>query len=237
MMLPIAILCGGTGTRMSHITDNPKSLIEVDGKPFIFHQLELLNKNKFRKIVLCINHLGDMIRYVVGDRYKNLDIKYSLDPEGKPAGTAGVIKNALPNLGNFFFVMYGDSYLPIDYFRLQTFFMAYSYEYQNIGVLAINKNNNQFDKSNIEYRNGRILKYEKTKESKAMEYIDYGISAFDKNAFQRLGNGSHDLSEVYENLLKRNELIGYEIKSRFYEIGSPEGLKDFKEYICSQKNI
>jgi len=237
MILPIAILCGGIGSRMAHITDKPKSLIEIDGKPFVFHQLDLLNKNGFNKVVLCINHLGSMIQDVVGNQYKNIDVKYSLDPDGKLAGTAGAIRNALPLLGNTFFVMYGDSYLPIDYQRLQAFFLVYTYEYRNICMMTINKNNNKFDKSNIEYKDGRILRYEKTKIAETkMEYIDYGISAFNKTAFQRFGNGNHDLSEVYKNLLVRNLLIGYEIKSRFYEIGSPEGLKDFEEYICSQKN-
>ena len=237
MILPMAILCGGIGSRMSHITNRPKSLIKIDGKPFIFHQLDLLNERGFNKVILCINHLGSMIRDVVGNQYKNIEIKYSTDPEGVPAGTAGAVRNALSLLGSSFFVMYGDSYLPIDYQRLQAFFLTYSYEYQNICMITINKNNNKFDKSNIEYKDGRILRYEKTKKMESkMEYIDYGVSAFNKNAFQRLGNGNHDLSEVYKNLLAKNLLIGYEIKSRFYEIGSPEGLKDFEEYICSQKN-
>jgi len=123
-MFSIAIIAGGLATRLRPITENiPKSLIEFSGKPFIFYQLEYLYKQGIKKVVLCIGHLGKIIQEKVGDgRYFNLDIKYSFDGDF-PLGTGGSIKKALPMLDKNFFVLYGDSFLPINFNSVKEFYL------------------------------------------------------------------------------------------------------------------
>src|SRR5271155_3021675 len=115
LKIPVAILAGGLATRLRPITEKiPKSLVPVAGKPFLAHQLKLLHARGIRRVVLCIGYLGEMIQRDFSDEAYGIKLDYSFDGE-KLLGTGGAIKRALPKLGEEFFVLYGDSYLPIDY--------------------------------------------------------------------------------------------------------------------------
>src|ERR1043166_4324477 len=120
--IPVAILAGGLATRLRPITEKiPKSLVPVAGKPFLAHQLELLHSRGIRRAVLCIGYLGEMIQRDFGAEAFGVKLDYSFDGS-KLLGTGGAIKRALPKLGEEFFVLYGDSYLPIDYAPIVEFF-------------------------------------------------------------------------------------------------------------------
>src|ERR1700683_1184063 len=113
-MLPIAILAGGAASRLRPLTEaTPKSLVEVAGKPFIVHQLNLLRREGVERVVLCVGHLGEKIKEFVGDGASlGLQVAYSFDGD-RLLGTAGALRHALPLLGEAFFVLYGDSYLDV----------------------------------------------------------------------------------------------------------------------------
>ena len=121
--IPVAILAGGLATRLRPITEKiPKSLVPVAGKPFLAHQLELLQSRGIRRAVLCVGYLGEMIQRDFGDgRAFGVQLDYSFDGP-KLLGTGGAIKRALPLLGDEFFVLYGDSYLPVEYRPIAEFF-------------------------------------------------------------------------------------------------------------------
>ena len=116
MVLPVAILAGGLATRLRPVTETvPKALIEINGEPFVAHQLRLLRRHGIERVVLCVGYLGEQVRAYTGSGESfGLRVDYSFDG---PAllGTAGAIRRALPLLGESFFVLYGDSYLPCDY--------------------------------------------------------------------------------------------------------------------------
>ena len=232
-MLPVAILAGGLATRLRAVTERvPKSLLVLNGEPFIFHQLRLLKTHGVRRVVLCVGHLGEMIRQVVREgRDLGLEVDYSFDGTAL-LGTAGAIKNALPKLGDSFLVLYGDSYLLCDY-------PAVAREFQRSGKLALMtvfKNQGQWDTSNVEYQAGRILDYSKTSRTPRMHYIDYGLGAFSERAFASVPAGqAFDLAELYARLLEEGQLGGMEIQQRFYEIGSPAGLEDTSRFLAAQQ--
>src|SRR5271154_5012876 len=120
--IPVAILAGGLATRLRPITEKiPKSLVQVAGKPFLAHQLELLHTRGIGRAVLCIGYLGEMIQRDFGGEAFGVKLDYSFDGE-KLLGTGGAIKRALPLLGDEFFVLYGDSYLPVEYQPIADFF-------------------------------------------------------------------------------------------------------------------
>jgi N-acetyl-alpha-D-muramate 1-phosphate uridylyltransferase len=226
-LFPIVILAGGLATRLGSLSKTtPKSLILVNEEPFIVHQLRLLKNQGFKKIVVCIGYLGNLIQKYVGDGKKfGLSVTYSEDGK-KLLGTAGAIKNALSILEENFFVLYGDSYLMIDYKKVQQFFMQQS----KPALMTIFKNNDTGDNSNIEFNDNGIIKYDKKNKTINMTYIDYGLALFKKNIFS--GSGSfQDLSDFYKKLLTDNQLASYEVFQRFYEIGSIRGLNDFKNFI------
>lgn len=232
-MLTVAILAGGLATRLRPITQTmPKSLIEVNGEPFAVHQLRLLHAKGIRRVVLCVGHLGDLVERAIGDGAAwGLQVDYSFDG---PAllGTAGAIRKALPRLGDSFFVMYGDSYLPCDYAAIaRTFESAHA-----LGMMTVFRNEGKWDASNVEFEAGRILAYSKTSRTPRMRYIDYGLGVFRAEAFHGLPAGKMcDLTELYADLLQRKQLAAFEVHERFYEIGSPAGLRETAEFLAARE--
>jgi len=233
-MMPVAILAGGLGTRLGELTkDKPKSLVDVVGRPFVEHQLELLRQAGVSLVVMCVSHMCTEIRWVV-DNGKRLGIKvyYSYDDQ---LGTGGALVKALPLLGDEFFVLYGDTYLNCDYVGVETRFRASGKH----GMMCIYRNEDRWGKSNVAYHNGTILGYTKRQNLPNMHYIDAGLSAFKSIAFSRFPGWKRegfcgdklDLEDIFNGLLDANQLAAYEVKNRFYEIGTVEGLMETREYI------
>jgi len=224
----IVILAGGLATRLYPVTKKiPKSLIEIAGKPFIVHQLELLKRNGIEKVILCVGYLGEKIQDYIKDGSEfGLKVEYSFDGDN-PLGTGGAIKKTLPMLDNSFFVMYGDSYLNIEFKTINEYFAS-----ENVlGLMTILENENKWDVSNVIFNNGKILRYDKKNLTDDMKYIDYGLGILNKKAFNLFSKKEiFDLAELYKDLVGRKELLGFVVKERFYEIGSSEGLEETREY-------
>ena len=222
----VAILAGGLATRLRPITGKiPKSLLPVAGKPFLAHQLELLQSRGIRRAVLCIGHLGEMIQREFGDgRAFGVQLDYSFDGP-KLLGTGGAIKRALPLLGDEFFVLYGDSYLPVEYRPIAEFFRRSG----KLGCMTVYRNEGRYDTSNVVFRDGEIAVYDKKNRPPEMRHIDYGLSLFKASVFESYSAGQpFDLAEVMGKLVREKQLAGYEVRERFYEIGSPAGLAELE---------
>jgi len=227
--MQIVILCGGIATRLWPLTEKiPKSMIKIGEKPFLEHQLELLKKNGISDIIFCIGYRGAKIESYFGNGKKfGVRIKYSREKE-KLLGTGGALKNAENLLNNVFMVMYGDSYLPFDFRAAINYFKKFA----KLGLMVVYRNRNKYEKSNILIEDNLVKQYDKEKPMKEMEYIDYGVSIFKKKALKFLSeNTPCDLSQLHQALIKRNQLLAFESKVRFYTIGSFEELEEFKNYI------
>jgi len=231
--LPVAILAGGLATRLRPITEKvPKLLVEVAGEPFFSHQLRLLKAAGLKHVVLCVGYLGEMIvdQYGNGSRW-GIHIDYSFDGP-KLLGTGGALIRALPLLGEAFYVLYGDSYLPIDYLNVGRSFLASG----KAGLMTVFENHEQFDASNVWYEGGRIRIYDKKNKDPRMHHIDYGLGLLRASALSAYPrDGIVDLAAVYGDLVNSNELAGYEIGSRFYEIGSHAGLNELDQLLRAGK--
>jgi MurNAc alpha-1-phosphate uridylyltransferase len=158
MMLPVAILMGGTATRLRPVTETiPKALIDIAGEPFLAHQLRLLAASGIERVVCCVGYLGEMIRDYAGSGEQfGLQIQYSFDG---PAllGTGGALRQALPLLGENFFALYGDSYLPCDYRLIQQTFAASL----KPALMTVYRNEGRWDTSNVLLDQQRIVRYDK----------------------------------------------------------------------------
>lgn len=229
MNIPVAILAGGLATRLRPVTERiPKCLLDVGGRPFAEHQLELLRSRGLRDLVFLVGYLGEMVQDVLGDGTR-LGVRIRYVHDGPAAlGTGGAVRRALPELGDAFLVLYGDSYLDCDYAAVASAFEKSGKR----GLMTIFLNDGRWDRSNVVFANGRILRYDKVNQSDDMRYIDYGLGAFKREAFERWPAGSAlDLATVYQTLLRNNDLAGFEITTRFYEIGSPAGLDETRAYL------
>jgi NDP-sugar pyrophosphorylase family protein len=226
--IPVVILAGGLATRLRPITEKiPKSLVPVAGEPFLAHQLKLLHARGIRRAVLCIGHLGEMIQRDFGDEKFGVKLDYSFDGE-KLLGTGGALKRALPKLGEEFFVLYGDSYLPIDYAPITEFF----HRSGKLGLMTVYRNEGKYDTSNVVFADGEIKIYDKKNRPPEMRHIDYGLSLFKARAFENFpDNALFDLADVMQKLVRENQLAGYEAPERFYEMGSPAGLTELENLL------
>lgn len=227
--MQIVILSGGLATRLNSLKlDVPKSMIEIKGKPFLLHQIELLKKNKLFNIVLCVGHLGDQIINYFGDGSRfGVNIQYSWE-EDTLLGTGGAIKKASPLLDDNFLIIYGDSYLDFNYNR----YIKYFYGAGILSLMTVYLNNDTIDKSNVTYKNGQVINYDKRGKQRLNYYIDYGATILSKKLLNMIPkNEFYDLSDLFTELSNKKLLFGYEISNRFYEIGSVKGIRDFEDYV------
>jgi len=199
--------------------------VDVCGEPFIAHQLKLLRSNGIDDVVLCVGYRGEQIAKVVGSGTNfGLRVRYAFDGE-QLLGTGGAVRRALAMLGDEFFVLYGDSYLPCDYQAVLSSFHASG----KLALMTVYRNEGQYDTSNVQYDAGMIRRYDKSDRSLAMHHIDYGLGVFRREAFTDLPDGARlDLAKLYQTLLAKGKLAGYEVTERFYEIGSVAGLEEFR---------
>jgi NDP-sugar pyrophosphorylase family protein len=233
MSLPVAVLAGGLATRLRPVTEQiPKALVEVAGIPFALYQLAWLRRQGIDRIVFCVGYRGEMIREVLGDgRRWNLSIDYVFDGD-RLLGTGGAIKRALPALGDKFFVMYGDSYLDCDLASIEQAFRRSG----RAGLMTVFRNDDRWDRSNVLFVDGRLVRYDKRNRTPDMRHIDYGIGVLTAAALAPFpADEPFDLAAVYQQLLSGDDLAGFEVSERFYEIGSPEGLEETRAFLVTKR--
>lgn len=223
-MPPVALLAGGLATRLRPLTETvPKAMLEVAGEPFVAHQLRLLRREGVSRVVICAGYLADQIEAFVGDgRRFGLSVAYKIDGP-KLLGTGGALRVALDQLGDEFMVMYGDSWLDIPYAPVVEAFRASG----QTALMTVFRNEGQWDTSNVWYENGRIRLYSKREPLPQMHHIDWGLGVMRAEALAgRPASEPFDLADVYSDLSREGKLAGYQVTTRFYEIGSAEGLKE-----------
>lgn len=229
---PVAILAGGLATRLRPATEKiPKALVSVAGKPFLAHQLRLLHAAGFRRVVICAGYLGEMIEAEFGNGARfEMQLAYSFDGP-RLLGTGGALKQALPLLGQRFFVLYGDSYLPIDYLSVARAFLDGS----KPALMTVFRNDGRWDRSNVWFEENEIRLYNKSSRTARMRHIDYGLGILSSDVLREWqAADACDLANLYQQLVAKNQLAGYEVTQRFYEIGSPEGLAELDNLLRRQ---
>ena len=222
------ILAGGLGTRMRPMTDLcPKTLLPVRGKPFAYHQMHWLAAHGVTEVVYSIGHQGDRIRRYWAFEPSPVEHIEFVDEGEQLRGTGGALKLALEQgvLQESFFVIYGDSFLPVPFTPI---WEAFERSHRR-ALMTVLRNEGRWDRSNAIYRDGEVTRYDK-KGGPSMEFIDYGLSAMRRDLLQGIAVDSFDLAAVFQELSERGQLAGFEVSERFYEIGSPQGLRDLEEY-------
>lgn len=206
-------------------------MIKVGGEPFIAYQLRKLKKQGIHQVVLCLGYLGEQIQtFVRSQKNFGLDVKYVYDGD-KLLGTGGAIKHALVHFANHFFVLYGDSWIEVDYQQTWKEFISQN----KSALMTVYRNENKWDTSNIEMEGSNIKLYSKLMRNKNMTHIDYGLSILSKTVFDDYPpNKEFDLSIILESLSLKGDLAAFEVRERFYEIGSEKGLTDLENRISQR---
>ncbi|MFI5009170.1 MAG: NTP transferase domain-containing protein [Solirubrobacterales bacterium] len=225
---PVCILAGGLGTRLGERTrDTPKALLPVAGEPFLWHQLRLLAEQGVSEVVLCVGYLGELIQESVGSGERfGLRIACSFDSP-QLDGTLGAVRGALPLLGERFLVLYGDTYLPVDYAAANEAWR----ESELPGLMTVLHNEGRWGASNVLYAHGRVKAYDKHSPTAAMRWIDYGLGGLAAQALRAAPAEERDLAVLYGLLARRGELCGVPVTKRFHEIGTPLALRETEAYL------
>ena len=229
--MQVVVLMGGLGTRLKEYTKEcPKALVDICGKPFFDYQLELLCAWGFKRFLFLIGYRAEMIEEHYGDGSESgITIEYCYDGE-ELLGTGGAVRRAYDLLDDDFMLIYGDSFMDIDY--AQT---IYRYnkakERGQRAIMTVLNNNNRFDKSNVVARDGNIVLYDKHNPTPEMDYIDYGVCIYEKSLFDAYEIGkAFDIAEIQNKLSVEGKLAAHVVTKRFYEIGSPSSMQEFIEY-------
>jgi len=226
--MQVAILAGGLATRLGELARNqPKSILKIQGKAFLEYQLELLRKGGIKNIILCLGYMAEEIeRYFGNGSNYGVNIKYSL--EDKPLGTAGALKKAEQLLDNIFFTMYGDSYLFVDFSLAMRYFESQG----KLALMIVYRNYDRYHRSNVVIKGNLVKKFSKQAKTEDMVYIEYGANIFRKEVLEMIPqNQFYSLDDLFPALIDKEELLAFEVKERFYEIGSRQGLKEFGDFI------
>jgi NDP-sugar pyrophosphorylase family protein len=226
---PICVLAGGRGTRLGErVRETPKPLLEVAGEPFLAHQIRLLAAHGASDVVLCVGYLGEHIEAQIGPECCGVRIAYSYDsPELD--GTLGAIRRAAPRLGERFLVLYGDTYLRIDYRASAAAWAGSEFP----AMMAVLCNEGRWEASNACFDGTRVTAYDKLAPSPRMRWIDYGLGGLTAAALAGASPRARDLSELYAELAARGELFGFQATERFYEIGTPAALAETDAFLRS----
>jgi NDP-sugar pyrophosphorylase family protein len=230
--VPLALLAGGLATRLGPISQRvPKAMVDLEGRPFIDHQLALFRRHGVRRVVLCLGHLGEQVEDHIGNGAAHgLHVEYSHDGPGL-LGTGGALRRALSLLGEQFWVVYGDSYVDIDFAAVLKTFQAAD----TPALMTVLENSDRWDKSNVVYQHGRLLAYDKTRRTPEMQHVDYGVALLTRSVAERIPPArSYDLAELYGRLVAEGLMQGYEVNNRFYEIGTPDSLEETRSHLRSK---
>lgn len=206
-------------------------MIEVAGEPFLYHQLRLLAAHGAGEIVLCVGYLGELISERVGSERFGLKIAYSCDGPLLD-GTLGAIRRARGLLGERFLVLYGDTYLRIDY-------AAAACSWQTSGLpamMSVLHNEGRWEPSNAVYADGRVSAYDKRTPQAGMGWVDYGLSGIAQTALDRVPSSTRDLCDLFHRLAGEGLLFGFEATERFFEIGTPTALAEAEIFLRGVKN-
>ena len=231
LMLPtICILAGGYGQRLGErTTHTPKPLLEVAGEPFLFHQLRLLAKHDAERVVLCVGYLGEMIEERVGRARFGITIDYSYDSP-QLDGTLGAIRRAVALLGDRFLVLYGDTYLRLDYRAAVGGWIKSDAP----AMMTVLRNDSRWDTSNVVYADRRVLAYDKHHITPEMRWIDYGLGGLTSEGLRAVHERERDLASLYRRLAQIGSLHGFLATERFYEIGTAKGFAETEEFLIRE---
>jgi NDP-sugar pyrophosphorylase family protein len=233
-VLPVVILAGGLGTRMRPATDElPKALLPVAGRAFAEIQLEWLIGEGVDRLIYCIGYRGERIKETLGDGQRfGVRIEY-VDEGDELRGTAGAVRLALDEgkLPDAFFVLNGDSYLSVTLGDVERAWRASNAP----ALMTVFKNDGRWDRSNAVVREGRVLydKHNPTLGEGPVQWIDYGLCILQRFLIEdEIPSGQPaDLADLMHRLSVRGSVAAYEAQRRFYEVGSPNGLRDLQSHL------
>jgi N-acetyl-alpha-D-muramate 1-phosphate uridylyltransferase len=231
--MQIVVLAGGLATRMRPDTEQvPKSLLQVNGRPFVDWQLDRFAASGARSVMMCVGHLGEQIEtHVKRALDRGLVVGYSYDGT-ELVGTGGALRRAFARLEDEFVLTYGDSYLPFDYAAPLHDLRAHP---EALATMSVYKNHGELGASNVALDGDWVAKYEKGAADPELDYIDYGAIALRRTALDGIEDGAvWGIEALFRKLARKRQLRAFVAPERFYEVGSPEGKRELERHLARE---
>jgi len=226
------ILAGGLGTRLRPLTRTiPKPMVPILGRPYLHYQLEYLRRQGVREALLLIAYLGEQIREHFGDG-GTVGLKLEYSEEKELMGTGGALKLAEDRIRDDFFVIYGDSFIPLDYAALEEAFRRAGTE----GMISVFRDpgGETGVKGNVDLSpEGLVVCYDKKLDAPALRYVEAGVLAFRREVLRRIppARAVSLENEIYPALIREGQLAGYVTARRFFDIGTEERVRRMEAWL------
>lgn len=216
-----AILAGGLGSRLrSVVSDRPKVMAAIGGRPFLEYLLHKLEKVGISQVVLCTGHMGEKIRDTFGDAHGRLDLYYSR--EMVPMGTGGAVRYALNLLDSeSVLVMNGDSYCDAD---LNAFWEFHRSKGAKATLLLVKSADRGGRYGHVRINSkGQVVSFDEKSEHAAAGWINAGIYLLKKELIMSIpeGKGISLEQEIFPERIGQG-LYGFQSDGSFIDIGVPE---------------
>jgi len=232
------ILSGGQGTRARNRIGNiPKSLIQINKKPLLWYQIELLKKHNFNQVLILVHHLGDqIIDYIDSNLDWGIDIQ--IIKEETPMGTAGAVINCIPMLEDDFLIIYGDTMLDVD---LSNFERFHQLDKNSDVTLFVHPNDHPFDSDLLEMNEeGVVIAFHNCPHKENAFYansVNAALYYLKKSCLLHWADGKHKLDfarDVFPFLLENNFVIkGYNSSEYIKDCGTPERIDKINHHLKS----
>ena len=231
--LPVVVLAEGPGTLPA---GRPDCLVDVNGSPFVVHQLRRLRSQGARRVIFCPGHLGGQIVETLGDGSTfGLTIQYAFDDPRQP-GNARTVKQVLGNLPGPFFAIRGDTYVTCPLSPAQAAFSEARADDDALAMMTVVASRGRGGVGHVAYTDGRIVDFDPTRRTPAMAHVGHGLGVFHPKALDLVPEDEpFDLDALYGRLLSMGKLAAFETVERSYEVGSPSGLAETRRHLSARR--
>jgi NDP-sugar pyrophosphorylase family protein len=238
-MLPVAVLAGGLGTRLRDVTGDlaPKVLVPVRGRPFLDYKLEGLASAGLTDVVLLVGHHGERIRSHVGDG-RSFGLRVTcLDDGLELRGTGGALLQALPRLGEQFWVTYGDTLVQFDVAQAEAAFHR-GRRRCLMTVLPARSVGEPPEPSNARVEGDLVVEYAKDPRPEGADHVDYGMLALHRDTLtEQPSTRGFDLADLLTRLARARDVTAFEVSERFHDVGTPEALAETEKWLAHQRPL
>lgn len=230
------ILAGGKGIRLFPLTaDKPKPMIQFHGRPFLEYLIEMVREQGFKRILLLLGYLPEVIQDYFGDGSKwDLEIQYSVTDVENDTGRRIKLAEAL--IEPVFLLTYCDNYWPMQFDRMWRQFIS-----ENVDALVtVYLNKDHYTKDNLRVdEHGYVQIYDKDRTAGNLGGVDIGFFILRKEILALLGEQENVSFEktVYPELIRNRQLKAYLTEHRYYSVGSHDRLHLTNEFLLRKPAV
>lgn len=229
------ILAGGMGVRLKPLTDSvPKPMVKINQKPFLEYLITHLREQGFKKILLLLGYLPEVVQNYFGDGSSfGVEIQYSVSEVDNETGKR--LKLAENFLEENFLLLYSDNYWPISFQKMWELFVSKDV----LAQITVYSNKDNYSKNNVYVTtDGIVAKYDKSRSSAQLNGVEIGFAFVKKEVLSMLPDKNVNFEGyIFPILIEQKKLAAFVTDHRYYSVGSHERLKTTELFLQRQPAV